>query len=145
MTGEWGAGRDFREAARASSRGHLATIIYTSGTTGEPEGRDADARESRVEHRGGLAGAARCPQDDVALSFLPLSHAFERMVSFIYLSDRRQIIFAESLETDCARHRGRAADGDDRGAARLREAAGADRDAGEAAPGSARRRSSAGR
>ena len=35
MTGEWGAGRTFREAARQVAPGDLATIIYTSGTTGE--------------------------------------------------------------------------------------------------------------
>ena len=33
----------------------------------------------------------------MALSFLPLSHAFERMVSYIYLLTGVQIIFAESM------------------------------------------------
>jgi long-chain acyl-CoA synthetase len=38
-------------------------------------------------------------QDDVALSFLPLSHAFERMVSFVYLFAGVTIVFAESFDT----------------------------------------------
>src|SRR6185436_13036336 len=38
MSGEWGAGRGFRDDARTIAREDLATIIYTSGTTGEPKG-----------------------------------------------------------------------------------------------------------
>ena len=38
-------------------------------------------------------------EEDVALSFLPLSHAFERMVCYVYLLRGVTIIFAESLET----------------------------------------------
>jgi long-chain acyl-CoA synthetase len=37
--------------------------------------------------------------DDVALSFLPLSHAFERMVAFIYLFKGVSVAFAESFDT----------------------------------------------
>ena len=58
----------------------LATLIYTSGTTGDAEGRDADARQHLLERRG--AATARVPFDAAttsALSFLPLSHIFERM------------------------------------------------------------------
>jgi long-chain acyl-CoA synthetase len=45
------------------------------------------------------AQALEISQDDVALSFLPLSHAFERMVSFVYLFSGVTIIFAETFET----------------------------------------------
>jgi long-chain acyl-CoA synthetase len=38
-------------------------------------------------------------EHDVALSFLPLSHAFERMVSYIYLLRGVTVIFAESFDT----------------------------------------------
>ncbi len=38
-------------------------------------------------------------EDDVALSFLPLCHAFERMVAYVYLASGVSMIFAESIDT----------------------------------------------
>jgi long-chain acyl-CoA synthetase len=98
MTGEWGAGRGFREGARAVRPEDLATIIYTSGTTGEPKGVMLTHANLVANLREG-AVVLDVSQDDVALSFLPLSHGFERMVSFIYLFTGVTIIFAESFET----------------------------------------------
>jgi len=45
------------------------------------------------------AAALEISQDDVALSFLPLSHAFERMVAYIFLFSGVTIVFAESFDT----------------------------------------------
>jgi long-chain acyl-CoA synthetase len=98
MTGEWGAGRGFREAARTVRPEDLATIIYTSGTTGEPKGVMLTHANLVANLREG-AVVLDVSQDDVALSFLPLSHGFERMVSFIYLFTGVTIVFAESFET----------------------------------------------
>lgn len=76
----------------------LATIIYTSGTTGTPKG-------VMLSHRNILSNVKACIpiliQKDVekALSFLPLNHIFERMVTYIYLFGGVKVYYAESLET----------------------------------------------
>ena len=98
MTGEWGAGREFREATRRFTPDQLATIIYTSGTTGEPKGVML-THANLVSNLMASADVLGVNHDDVALSFLPLSHAFERLVSYIYLLCGVTIVFAESFDT----------------------------------------------
>jgi long-chain acyl-CoA synthetase len=98
MMGEWGIAREFRDRAREIRPEQLATIIYTSGTTGEPKG-------VMLSHRNLIsnlvAGHSVNPVDheDVSLSFLPLSHSFERLVSYIYLAHGVTIVFAESIDS----------------------------------------------
>jgi long-chain acyl-CoA synthetase len=95
---EWGAARQFRDAARGIRSDQLATIIYTSGTTGEPKGVMLSHGNLVANLLAGQT-AIEVSSDDVALSFLPLSHAFERMVTYIYLFKGVTIVFAESMET----------------------------------------------
>jgi long-chain acyl-CoA synthetase len=98
MTGGWGAGKAFRDGARAVRPEQLATIIYTSGTTGEPKG----VMLTHANLVSNMYAARECldlNQDDVALSFLPLSHSFERMASFLYLFTGTTMVFAESFDT----------------------------------------------
>jgi long-chain acyl-CoA synthetase len=74
------------------------TIIYTSGTTGTPKG-------VMLSHRNILSNVLACipcfpPGEEMrSLSFLPLNHIFERMVTYLYLFRGTAIYYAESLET----------------------------------------------
>lgn len=77
---------------------HLATLIYTSGTTGEPKGVML-THGNLVSNVEGCHGAMDKSPADVALSFLPLSHAFERTVVYSHLADGVQVFFAESMDT----------------------------------------------
>jgi long-chain acyl-CoA synthetase len=98
MVAEWGAGRQFHDGVRKVKPADLATIIYTSGTTGEPKGVML-THANLVANLRSSAEALAVTSDDVALSFLPLSHSFERLVSYLYLFEGVTIVFAESLET----------------------------------------------
>ena len=95
---EDGLGREYKERAAAVTPDQLATIIYTSGTTGEPKGVMLSHGNvaSNVMDGGSVV---RVDSEDAALSFLPLSHAFERAVVFLYLYNGVTVTFAESLET----------------------------------------------
>ncbi len=76
----------------------LATIIYTSGTTGTPKG----VMLSHSNILSNVMASIPCfpPGDQMrALSFLPLNHIFERMVTYLYLFRGVSIYYAESLET----------------------------------------------
>lgn len=76
----------------------LATIIYTSGTTGEPKGVML-THHNLVSNALNSGEVFELKPDDSALSFLPLSHVFERTVLYIYLSFGVQINFARGVET----------------------------------------------
>lgn len=80
-----GRGLHFRDQALSVDPDDVATLVYTSGTTGDPKGvvlthfnlasQVAAVHQHRVfELRPG----------EVALSFLPLSHVFERMTDYFY-------------------------------------------------------------
>jgi len=74
-----------------------ASLIYTSGTTGAPKGVIL-THENFLSNIRTVHGIIEFTERDVCLSFLPLSHVFERMVNFTYLYAGCTIAYAESVE-----------------------------------------------
>ena len=91
----------YEETRRAVSAEQLATLIYTSGTTGEPKGVMLTHRNLVSNVLANRATLALAP-GEVALSFLPLSHIFERTALYVYLSLGVAVYYAESVEAVAA-------------------------------------------
>ncbi|WEK18821.1 MAG: long-chain fatty acid--CoA ligase [Candidatus Pedobacter colombiensis] len=75
----------------------ILTLIYTSGTTGTPKGvmLTHDNLVKNFENSAVLLP----PGLEKALSFLPLSHIFERMVVYLYMYSGVGVYYAESMDT----------------------------------------------
>ncbi len=89
----------YRAAADSVKPDDVATLIYTSGTTGDPKGvmLTHDNLFSNV-----MASACQVPFEgnDIGLSFLPLSHIFERMAGhYLMFHVGCSIAYAESIDT----------------------------------------------
>ena len=84
------------QAERERKRDEMATIIYTSGTTGKPKG-------VMLSHHNIVYNAYASylifpvNNDDCALSFLPLSHTFERTAGYWLMIGGAQIAYARSI------------------------------------------------
>ena len=87
------------ERIRAIQPSDPATIIYTSGTTGDPKG-------VLLSHQNLLVNTLQCVEvggkywylDFDMLSYLPLSHGFERIVGYyLAIYQGRKVYFAESF------------------------------------------------
>jgi long-chain acyl-CoA synthetase len=87
----------FERLAMAVQPSDEASIIYTSGTTGVPKGVIL-THGNIVTNLIGAATVIEFSDKDTVLSFLPLSHILERMVTFTYLYRGCTIAYAESVE-----------------------------------------------
>jgi long-chain acyl-CoA synthetase len=88
---------DFRREALRVQPDDLATILYTSGTTGNPKGVML-THENLASNVEASALALPITSADVTLSFLPLSHVFQRMVDYLLLTRGCTIAYARSLQ-----------------------------------------------
>ena len=88
----------WKAGALAVKPGDLATLIYTSGTTGLPKGVMLTHDNLYFNSRTALT-VLPFTLEDVALSFLPLSHVFERSGDYLFWTAGVSIAYAESIDT----------------------------------------------
>jgi len=87
----------FREEALSASPEDTATVLYTSGTTGDPKGVMLSHNNLHSNVRV-CSGVLPFREGYQTLSFLPLSHIFQRMVDYLLFSVGCTINYARSLE-----------------------------------------------
>jgi long-chain acyl-CoA synthetase len=89
----------WREEGLEVKPGDLATLIYTSGTTGDPKGVML-THGNLTSNVVSSSTMIELVDGDEALSFLPLSHVFERMAGHYLLWYKGTIInYAQSIDT----------------------------------------------
>ncbi len=74
----------------------LATIIYTSGTTGKPKGVML-SHKNMVSNIKSILSSIPLNYKKTVISFLPLSHIFERMVNYTYIAAGTSIYYSTNL------------------------------------------------
>jgi long-chain acyl-CoA synthetase len=75
----------------------LATLLYTSGTTGLPKGVML-SHENIVSNIKSVMAIVPVGPETTVLSFLPLSHIFERMVTYAYQACGAPIWYVDAVE-----------------------------------------------
>lgn len=96
---ELNQGRVYESCVESVGPDDLATIIYTSGTTGPPKGVMLTHRNFISNYQGGYHRIQILETDSV-LSFLPLSHVFERLVGYYFMAANGAVIwYAENMTT----------------------------------------------
>jgi len=88
----------FEKGIQSVKPDDVASIIYTSGTTGLPKGVLL-VHSNFVSNLTTISEIVQFSDKDTVLSFLPLSHILERLVTFTYIYKGCTIAYAECLET----------------------------------------------
>lgn len=90
----------WEEGWRAIGSDDLVTIIHTSGTTGPPKGVMLTHKNFLSNMEAVQFWVVELMPEDITLSYLPVSHVFERMAGhFTPLSVGATIAYAESIDT----------------------------------------------
>lgn len=91
---------NWEETWKEIKRDQLLTIIHTSGTTGNPKGAMLTHGNMLANLEGVQFWVIELTPEDVSLSYLPISHVFERMAGhYMPLSIGSTIAYAESIDT----------------------------------------------
>ncbi|HUN61558.1 MAG TPA: long-chain fatty acid--CoA ligase [Candidatus Sulfotelmatobacter sp.] len=88
----------YRNLVAAVKPDQLASIIYTSGTTGEPKGVMLTHANFSSNVADSCENIVLRPEEDVAVSFLPLAHVYGRMLDYLYLFQGCPIAYVEVVE-----------------------------------------------
>lgn len=90
--------RLLEEKMRAVTPEDLSSLIYTSGTTGPPKGVML-SHDNFIQNVMACETALKMDTTDIHLSFLPLSHVFERMAGhYLMIHIGARIAYAESMD-----------------------------------------------
>ena len=88
---------EYRLRAARVTTDQLATIIYTSGTTGEPKGVMLTHNNLSSNEETSVEPYHMNPADK-AVSFLPLSHVYERVTAYAYLFHGVPVAYVERMD-----------------------------------------------
>ena len=99
MIAEWGAGREFRDAARAVHAGRARDDHLHLGHDRRAEGRDADARQPGRQPDGGRRCARRARRTTSRCRSCRSATPSSGWSAYVYLLRGVTMIFAESFDT----------------------------------------------